>query len=62
MAEKILHFQNWSKVMNYLFCVLYEWTNIQGITDGALLDSENNQLVIAEVVFSPYTYVYMHIN
>ncbi len=48
--------------MNYLFCVLYEWTNIQGITDGALLDSENNQLVIAEVVFSPYTYVYMHIN
>ncbi len=39
------------EVSHELFCVLYERTNIQGVTDGALLDKLGNQLVIAEVVF-----------
>ncbi len=48
-------------VSHELFCVLYKRTNIQGVTDGAILDEDKNQVFIAEVFFPLYIiYVYMH--
>ncbi len=40
-------------VSHELFCVLYERTNIQGVTDGAILDQDKTQVLIAEVFFPP---------